>query len=206
MSVGVGISLEAERIIRQLKALQGQFDADEMYPVVGQRLLNWIGQNFRRGGIETRWPRLSPNTIAGRRAGNIKASQGATKFRGRRVVGTAIALSGAKPLQDTGRLKQSFTSKMRNLGKKFVEVGTDNQIAEFHEKGTAPYTIRPRNARVLAFMTAGGPAFSGAVRHPGLPARPMLPSEGLTRRLGLETINRQIARVVREAGLDSRSS
>lgn len=202
MSIGVGIKIEAERTVAELKSLAGAFgDPSPVLYTIGQRLLGWVGQNFRAGGLEKPWAPLSPNTVAGRRAGGLKKSQGTVRFRGRNVVGAAVAMASAKPLQDTGRLRQSFVSKVFNLGAPYVEVGTQNQIAAFHEFGTSPYTIMPRQASRLVFMTAGGVAFARKVHHPGLKPRKMLPSETLTQRMGLETLNAALKKIVKDSGL-----
>lgn len=42
----------------------------------------------------------------------------------------------------------------------------------FEEGGTHPYTIVPINARVLAFMGAGGMVFAKIVHHPPIPHLP----------------------------------
>ena len=197
--MSVGVKLEAERVLSELKALGQGFDQMPLLGVIGQRLLRWVMQNFRAACTEKKWVPLSPNTIAGRRAGRIKKSQGAVRFRGRNVVGAAVSLSGAKPLQDTGRLRQSFVSKVRNLGTPYVEVGTENQIASFHEHGTKPYVIQPKRARRLIFMTAGGVVFARKVNHPGLPQRKMLPSENLMVLLGMETMTKYLRQKIRDS-------
>lgn len=120
---------------------------------IGLRVLRFIHQNFRAGGIEKTWKPLQPNTQAARRGSG----------------------GGGQILRDTGRLEQSYGSAVAGHS---VDVGTNMKIAPFHEFGTRPYTIRPKNSGgKLRFMTAGGFAFANVVRHPGLPKRQMLPSQ-----------------------------
>lgn len=181
-----------------MASLSKRFDGKTVLQLVGQRLLRWVHLNFKEGGAEEKWPALSPNTIASRRAGRITKAQGATKYRGRTVVGSAIGLSGAQPLRDTGRLEQSFTSKV--MSETTVEVGTQSQIAEYHQNGVGPFVITPRRAKLLFFMTAGGPAFAKRVNHPGIPKRPMLPSDNLTMRLGTEILQALADKAVQAVG------
>lgn len=171
MATGVSVRIQAKQALAALKKMESGLEERTFLTLVGQSLLNWIDRNFRREGLEQRWPPLSMNTIASRRKGS------------------------SKPLQDTGRLRQSFTSKV--TGNR-VEAGTQNQIAEFHHKGTSPYIIRPNKASVLAFRTAEGMRFAKRVRHPGLPARPLVPSDAVTEQIGIRMINSELKRLANE--------
>lgn len=138
--------------------------------------LNWIQRNFQaQGGLLSNgpWPALSPNTLLGRR------KQGA----------------GAKILQDTGTLKNSFTMR---VSASEAAVGTNVEYAEYHERGTDPYMIFPSPGKVLAFPHVAGRPLAKAtlfpskerrypkgtpimyapfgVAHPGLKQRRMLPT------------------------------
>ena len=139
-----------------------------MLGLIGARHLEWIQDNFERRGIESAWPPLRPNTIAGRRLGS------------------------SAPLQDTGRLRQSFVVRM--LGNA-VEVGSAMKIAAIHHEGSGSYVIRPRQARFLKFMTTAGEVFARSVRHPGIPRRRLIPSVGLGERLAIETADNAIKAV-----------
>lgn len=143
--------------------------------LLGGRLLSYVDESFRTAG-RGRWQRLAWSTLAQRKRG------------------------GDEPLQDTGMYRQSFVQE--SDGSSFVEVGTAAKTAsgaplgKIHEEGTKPYTIRVRNARVLAApfgSGTGGAAqhagvfmlstrretrwsfFGKEVHHPGVPARPVLP-------------------------------
>ena len=114
-----------------------------------------FAQNFKNEGRPRKWKRLSPNTIAGRRK------------KSRRI------------LQDTGRLRLSTTAQsapgnITHYSADSLKMGTRQKIAPFHQYGTKPYTIVPKNAKALSFMTAGGRIFVKRVKHPGLTARPFV--------------------------------
>lgn len=141
--------------------------------LVGARLLELVDENFRTKG-KGRWKPLAWSTVALRTHG------------------------GSEPLQDIN-YRQSFVSETD--GNTYVEVGSNFRtaggipLAKIHEKGTGPYTIRIRNKRVLAARLGQGAGGSGSVfliasgrptswlffgkevHHPGVPARPVLPTE-----------------------------
>lgn len=125
--------------------------------VIGLRLASFVDESFKtrgRGG----WRPLAASTLALRARG------------------------GDAPLQDTGRYKMSFVSETDNST--YVEVGSNIKTADgaplalIHEKGTGPYTIRVKQARMLAAKTRAGTwmIFGREVHHPGVPARPVLPT------------------------------
>ena len=112
-------------------------------------------QNFKRQGRPKGWARLRPNTVAGRRKGSKRI------------------------LQDTGMLRLSVVSRaapdnVYQMGHDYLKMGTKSKIASFHQEGTKPYDIVPKNKSILRFMTTSGYAFSKLVHHPGLPARPFV--------------------------------
>jgi len=133
----------------------------------------WIDRNFQQqGALVGGWKPLRPNTVIGRRK------------------------QSSVILQDTGLLRASFVPAWDD---KEAVVGSADKRSLWHEKGTKPYSIAPKNRIFLAFPhVAGTPlkkAFTfpsrerkfaagtpfvftkGPVMHPGLPARRMLPTE-----------------------------
>lgn len=170
-----GTKVDATRAIKKIKKIQKDLDPDSILGLIGQRELNWINKNFRVGGLAKKWAPLSPNTIAARRGGGV----------------------GAQPLRDSGRLAQSFISK---VDKPVVAVGTKEKIAKFHHEGTKPYRIRPKKSGgLLSFMTAKGPVLARSVRHPGLPKRELLPTKSVARRIAFTTASKLIEMSILEA-------
>lgn len=131
--IGIQARIEATRTLAALEKYQSDLTTVSLYKLVGQRMLKWVNDNFKAEGLEEKWPPLSPKTIARRRAGSIKLSQGARKSGRKMIVGSAINLSGAKPLQDTGRLKQSFFAD--SFHDRLI-AGTQSNYAAFHHFGT----------------------------------------------------------------------
>lgn len=175
MPLAMPVRIESERARRALTSLGRKFETRRILKAIGASQLNWINRNFRAGGIERKWKPLSPNTLASR--------------RGR----------GGQPLRDTGRLAQSFTATLD--GSDAVIVGTTDKRAPWHHFGTRAYTIRPRNRTVLRFMTSRGVTFARKVEHPGLPARPLLPSKREAERLAVKSIRAFADKAIRETGL-----
>ena len=126
--------------------------------VIGMRLAEFVDESFRtrgRGG----WRPLAASTLA-------------LRLRG-----------GDDPLQDTGRYKQSFISETDSTT--YVEVGSNLKtesgisLPAIHEHGTEPYPIYASAGKLLAAKTRAGTwmIFGRKVNHPGIPARPVLPTE-----------------------------
>ncbi len=177
MATGFTIEVRAEAAVAALARVGQGLTADVLLRLIGARHLAWIDENFRRGGAESPWVPLRPNTLAGRRQGR----------------GTG----GAQPLRDTGRMAQSFVVSRPSADT--VAVGTEDRKAAWHHAGTRPYDIRPRRATALRFMTPEGPMFRRRVHHPGLPVRPLLPSDGLARSLAMGVLDAYVAKLAADA-------
>lgn len=162
----------------KLARLKEAIGAGPILKVIGMRLLAYVDESFKTHGRGA-WRPLAPLTVEFRRGGS------------------------SEPLQDTGRLKQSYVQETD--GRTFVEVGSnlktpDGQysLAKIHEFGTGPYLI-PRNGPSTArhgmiARTPGGRwvPFGRRVQHPGIPARPVLPTAATAERLVVETVTEMI--------------
>lgn len=116
-------------------------DPSPLMAGIAQELLTQTEERFAEEGPG--WPQLAPSTAEQR--------------------GSAHPI-----LQVTGALARSF---LPSSGKDFAQISSNDPRAPWHFYGTAPYVIRPRNKKALAF----GNVLTKKVNHPGLPARPMLP-------------------------------
>lgn len=137
--------------------------------LIGIRFTSFLTDRFENNGESDEfslpgWVPLKPSTIAMRRNGS------------------------SRPLQDTGQLKQSYLGQPATDNQTYVEVGSNKEYASYHEEGTAPYEIHVKSARMLAAkLSAGGwVIFGKRVRHPGLPARPVLPSRAIAEAMMVE--------------------
>jgi phage gpG-like protein len=164
MATGIRINIRGARM--KTARVRGAVNQRQLLTAIGAAQLSWTMKNFTAEGIEKKWAPLRPNTVASRRKGS------------------------RKPLQDTGRLRQSFTFKIR--GNHAVAMGTQSKVAQFHEHGTRPYVILPKGGGKLKFMTPGGMRFAKKVNHPGLPARPMLPSVPMARMIASRVVGAAI--------------
>lgn len=59
------------------------------------------------------------------------------------------------------------TLSVRAVNQYAVRVSSSSGVAIFHENGTAPHDIAPKDGRTLAFQVNGAWVFAKRVRHPG---------------------------------------
>ena len=75
---------------------------------------------------------------------------------------------GGKPLLLTGTMRDQIAG---SSGPDFAEVFSDRKQARWHQEGTNPYRILPKQKKALNIPGVGP---RKAVNHPGLVARPFL--------------------------------
>lgn len=158
-------------------------DTRKLLARCGVQILRWVDQNFRAQGLEKSWKPLAESTKFVRRG------------------------KQARILQNTGILKQSFTSKVETDQ---VKIGSPLKIAGYHHfGGEESYIIRPKSAKALFIPSEKGLVVLGAkakksakfgrrkgitgifrtkVVHPPLPARPILPGD----RVQTEIVNKVV--------------
>ena len=80
--------------------------------------------------------------------------------------------SGTPNLTDTGRMIGGMVVNARkNYGKISIPDVEQNNKGYYHQKGTRPYTIKPRHKKALKFNTSQGTFYSKGHKMPGLPQR-----------------------------------
>lgn len=192
----IEISIDTVAGKAKIKRLLEVVEPRTVLTAVGARFLSYIDESFRTQG-RGRWKAMAWTTAALRSGGE------------------------GMLLQNKGHYKQSFPppvgrGALKTDNKTFVEIGGTAKtpggipLANIHEEGTKPYTIRVRNAKVLAAKLGAGVGpigmtgtgrmagwlfFGKEVHHPGVPARPVLPDQRTAERLAQETINAMLARV-----------
>lgn len=125
--------------------------------VIGFRLQEWVNTSFKTAG-RGQWQQLAASTVEARGGSGL-------------------------PLRNTGQYQQSFVTTSDD--KTYVQIGSDHPLAKFHEYGTGIhppggrgwYLILPKNAKTLAWGSGEKTVFAKQVRHPGVPARPVLPTK-----------------------------
>lgn len=175
----VTISLDSIIGQRKLEKLKAGIRPDIITSAIGGRLMSYVGESFDTRG-RGEWAALSPLTLLLRQRG------------------------GDVPLQDIGKYKQSFVQETDNAT--YVEVGTNIKtdtgisLGKIHEFGTGPYTIRVRRAKGLAAKTRSGQwlHFGKEVNHPGIPARPVLPTKEVGERLVREVVEGMLQKLADE--------
>jgi phage gpG-like protein len=178
----------------RLAAAGAALAPEAVLKVIGLRFMSFVDESFRTSG-RGKWAPLRPSTIAGRREGS------------------------SSPLQDTGKYRMSFTGQAGSGfdptghppitdGKTYVQIGTESPLKDWHERGTKPYTIRARNKHgMMAQNAKGGWVFFGkVVHHPGLPARPVLPTRDQAATMARDTVAAMLDRVIANANAASASA
>ncbi len=181
MTVSMRFNVDTKQARKRLKSIGLELQPVTLLKLVGERLLFWLNANIEAGGLERRWAPLRPNTLSNPSRGGSKPV-----VTGRRRLVKSFSAFG-------GRGYKLSTAK------ETVQVGTNVDYASYIHFGTkGPYPI-PKNvssAKVLTFWTVGGKVFAKRVTHPGLKARPLLPSVVLARRLVKSSLDAYMKRVV----------
>jgi len=120
-----GIRMDVEDARMKLKRAGVKLRPLTLSKLIAQQWLFMIEQGFRKQGLEKSWQKLAPATVKGRRKRGV----------------------GAKILQDTGTLRQSFSpgaqGSLYDVREDRAQVGTQTEYAGFHEFGTSHIPDRP---------------------------------------------------------------
>lgn len=152
-----------DRVSRQLR------DTRALRRSLGELLVDSTRARFvaSRGPDGAAWEPLAPSTVAAWIEGfgkSLRNRRGELNAAGRRKLGARKPLVGAS--------RRLATEIVYRLDGESLLVGSALAYAPFHQFGTDPYTIRPRNAKMLFWPGARHPARK--VNHPGVPARPFV--------------------------------
>ena len=98
---------------------------------------------------------------------------------------------GGTPLVQTGRLKNSITTRHTNNE---AIASTNLAYAPYHQFGTAPHVIRAKNKKALSWPGAKHPVKQ--VNHPGIKARPFMVMASGDEHDLVDTVNRYLASIV----------
>jgi phage gpG-like protein len=140
------ISLDTERFGRLLQKLQQAFSSNEILTSFGETLLNANRERHRTGSDPEGQP-WKP----------LKHPDQPQNRRG-------------GPLNRTGRMLQNLHYQVDGDTLRLGFDDGDGFPAKFHQEGSAAHDIVARNKKALVFMGI----VRKRVRHPGLPARPLL--------------------------------
>ncbi len=165
---------------------------------VGLRLLSYVDESFKTKGRGA-WRHLAWTTNAMRREGTGQPLQDTGRYKQSFV-------------RDVGGRAGPGTDYETD-DRTFVEVGSNVKtpsgipLGKIHEFGTKPFVIEVKNAKVLAGKIGSGVSvfglggkhakigwliFGKKVNHPGIPARPVLPTEATAERLVVETVDEML--------------
>lgn len=209
-----------ESVIRRLERLADSSIGRELHERIATRVHAWVAANIEQGGVERTWAPLRPNTVYGKRmsqkgnrtprplAGMLRyLNSTATSTEARVGFATKVAVFhqwGTRgPYTIAPRFKRalSFPSLF----------GARRSPATVRRLWLTPRQLQRRGAlqRATMFQAAGRSRtdFSRlnfttvkSVQHPGLPARPLLPSARLAQRLANE-VARGFLQELRQRGV-----
>lgn len=144
------------------------------------------GSQFAQGG-DPAWQPLQPSTVMAKRMADLpprgKGGRILPRLKQRGVFGPASILIATGALRDSYRRKGARGHVERiDTQKGTVHVGSQlrtpdgrHSLAAIHQYGTAPYLIVAKNRKALAFVgSTGETVLRRAVKHPGVPARPVV--------------------------------
>lgn len=162
----IGIDVDSIAAQRRINRLAKALGRDTALELIAQRHLNWINKNLKAAGLEEPWEQMAPST---------------------RFVRPQRPASNNFSSQFLTQLSQSMTI-LRKSGSA-VTVGTEQKYADYQHFGTKPYVIRPKRAKFLRFVgNSGAMVIARKVNHPGIPARPMLPSKMMAKNLAIQVL------------------
>lgn len=193
---GVGVELRGLRVfsLKLQRAANRIGNFEELHRRVGIRMLAWVHQNFRVSGLERPWAPLAPNTILARRIGGGRG--GAKPLRNRGILEGSFSFQATATeavVGAPGDLPRWHHRGVRPFGpilprvKKalaFVAVG-----GRIKKPGTTRKLLRAeKTQRKFTDFRLGGRSkkdfarlpfvvVSKVTRHPGIPARPLVPSD-----------------------------
>lgn len=180
--MGMTIGVDAADAVALLDRVSRSVDDRRLLTTIGARHVKWIDDNLRGAGIEHPHQEMAESTIAARPR-RTSSRHFSSRFRSRLAQSTTTAVS----------LTQ-------------VVVGIAHEHAELHHEGTRPAIIRPKRARMLAMhidergQLRAPKIFRKSVAHPGIPARPLLPSRNLAKDLASDVVLAEVRRATQERG------
>lgn len=182
------LSLKLQRAANRI----GNFG--ELHRRVGIKMLAWIHQNFRVSGLERPWKPLAPNTILARRLGggrggprplrNTGGLEGSFSYTATETAAIAGA-PGDLPLWHHRGVRPFGPIRPRTkkalafvaVGGRVKSAGTTRRLlgAERTQRKFTDFRLAGRSKRDfgrLPFVVV-----KQVTRHPGIPARPLVPSD-----------------------------
>lgn len=191
-----------------------------LFQAIGMELMKEIGKNFDAEGVWRKWAPMRPGTKLGRRQGtSSKLLQATGKIRasfrmeamksyvrvgspsmiarlhheGRKgpwTIAPRHAKALAFPFEGGASLKQRYAGPLAMMRGKNIQVvrkGKPGQWIKVVKFQTYAYHKRSK-----AFMSNVPMAVVLKVRHPGYPARPLLPPDDVARRIAVQVAEKMV--------------
>ena len=210
MAIGTGISIRGDRaLIDRLRRIEdGTKNLLEVHRRIGVVFVAWGERNFRAGGLERKWPPLKPSTVFGRRKKSSLPLQDTGKLRETflEFKATPFDMRWGSPsrlaeIHHGGTGPYTIQPKKKKLlvfphpqGKKTSKKGRGNVLKAEKKGQFTSFRFGGRSKRDFANLTF---LFVKEVQHPGLPARPLIPSTSLASQMSSLVINAYVREKLR---------
>ena len=151
----------------RLAAIKKAVGPQVLLQLLELRFMAWVDKNFKDRGTESKWAPLRPSTLAQRMRG------------------------GDAPLMNTGNFRNAVQSRISGSTLRIGWPQDQQKLAAIHHYGSGPFTIVVKDAKILAARKRGGGwmFFGKEVHHPGIPRRPLIPSDQMARKVAAGTLN-----------------
>ena len=194
VTINVTTLAAREKIDRLAKAI----GPGPILKVIGMRLLSYVDESFKTHG-RGQWRPLAWTTLALRKRGGDQPLQDTGRYKQ-----SFVSETDSKTFVEVGSN---------------VKVPSGLSLGKIHEFGTSPYTIRSRGGKIMMAMIGQGVGGAGEhagislisrvgitplrretnwlifgkeIHHPGIPARPVLPTQATAERLVVETVTEML--------------
>ena len=209
MTVSVTIQVAYQKAVRQLAKLGVDLDPIVLLRAIGLRQIKWSTDNIKAGGLAMAWTRMSKNTIAAnpKRSGPRFFS---SRYTARLKQALTMNVQGSKSVQVgiTDRFAEyhHFGTKpyvIRPVNARFLRFVVAGAVTS---RAGRVVSFTTRTGRVVSFKAKTGTAryeknvaFAREVHHPGLPARPLLPTKAIGEQLALMVLQARIDQAVQRS-------
>lgn len=192
-----------QQLIRNYIAETG--NRQKLHDRIGDSVIGWIDKNFKAQGLEKPWKPLRPSTMFAKRMAGVgaKALEGLRSWVTHRASAKNVVIgfpseSPAKyhhfGTKGPYEIRPKNKKALRFLMPPFSSIATGQMRTVL--------SPRPKDTPVIG-MTKGNKQswlFTQVVHHPGLPARPLLPSVQKAEELAKAVIEDALMEMVKKGG------
>lgn len=200
-----GQGLEHMRALIKTLILSNSVSKQKIHDRIGIAVIGWIDKNFKAQGLEKPWAPLRPSTVFAKRKAGVgtKALAGLRSWVTHKATAQQVIVgfpseSPAKfhhyGTKGPYEIRPKNKKVLRFLMPPFSNIATKNMRTVL--------TPRPAGMPKVGMVKGNKQSwlFSTVVHHPGLPARPLLPSTHKAEEIAKVVIEDALAELIRKGG------